>query len=443
MKSKVPKVLHTVCGKTLLGHVASVMRAAGAEKLVVVVSPAMADMPEIRAAAGVDAIIAIQSEPLGTAHALQSARDAVGDAGRLVVGAGDMALVRQESIAALVAKHEESHARISMLTAIVSDPTGFGRVIRDSSGELAGVVEEAEADEDQKLITEMNTGWFCMDAGWTWDALENVRVSKVGEKYLPDLVGSAASSGHATTAQVSEESESIGVNNRAQLAEVEQVLRDRIRLQHMLAGVTMRDPQTTFIDADVEIGQDTELLPGNHIFTGSRIGSGCTIGPNSILRDCVVGDGTTVISSYIEGAEIGAAVSVGPFSRLRAGTYIEPGAYIGNYAEIKNSRIGSGTHVGHFSYIGDAELGKNVNIGAGTVTANFDGRDKHRTVIGDRVRIGSDTVIVAPANIGEDSSTGAGSVVNKDVQAGSMVVGMPARRIGKPAISSEKKDGDE
>ena len=433
MKSDLPKTLHTVCGLTLLGHVARIMKAAGAHQIVVVASPSLAEMPDLHAVLrdeiGDDVAVAIQHEPLGTAHALQSARDAMAATGSIVVGAGDTVLVRPESISALVEQRSQADAHVSMLTASVPNPAGLGRVVRNSSGEVISVVEEAEADAAQKLIREVNAGWYCLDSDWTWGALEKVRVSRVGEMYLPDLVAAAASSGHATTASAVDPSEALGINDRVQLADVEQAMRNRIRRIHMLAGVTIRDPETTYIDVDVEIGIDTELLPGNHIYSGTRIGPHCVIGPNSMLRDCVIGDGATVTASHIESAEIGAGISIGPFSRIRAGTRIEAGAYIGNFAEIKNSRIGAGTHVGHFSYVGDADLGNNVNIGAGTITANFDGTDKHRTVIGDRVKIGSDTVIVAPVTIGADASTGAGSVVNRDVPAGETVVGVPAKPI--------------
>ncbi len=442
MKSDLPKVLHTVCGRPLIGHVSNVLHEASALGIVAVVSPEMAEMAALRDALGGEAGIAIQSEPLGTAHALECAKDAVGPAGTIVVAAGDMALVESESVSRLVQSHAASGSLLSILTAEVDDPHGFGRIVRDSSGAVQRIVEEVDADEHQKLICEMNTGLYCIQADWCWDELQKLGKSSVGEYFLTDLVAAAASSGRVSTESVRDATEALGVNNRVQLAEVERVMRDRIRRRHMLSGVTIRDPETTYIDADVEIGRDTELLPGNHIRSGTKIGAGCVIGPNSILRDCMVGDGATVISSHVESAEIGERISVGPFSRIRAGTRIEPGAYVGNFAEIKNSRIGSGTHVGHFSYVGDSELGEDVNIGAGTVTANFDGRDKHRTVIGDRAKIGSDTIIVAPVKIGEDASTGSGAVVNRDVPAGETVVGVPARPIEHHRNVRRKDDGE-
>jgi len=442
MKSSQPKVLHTVCGRPLVTHVVEVMRQAGAGRIVVVASPSVAEIPELRAAVGDDVAIAVQEVPLGTGHAVESARQTVGEGQRVVVAAGDMALVRSASIERLVAAHEESGALLSVLTATVADPYGFGRIVRTESGSIRAIVEEVEADAEQKQICEMNTGLFCISAPWCWAQLERLRISPSGEKYLTDLVDPAARQGKAATASVEDETEALGVNTRVQLAEVERVMRDRVRTEHMLAGVTMRDPETTYIDAGVEIGRDTELLPGNHIRSGTRIGQGCVIGPNSILVGARVNDGARVISSHVEDAEIGAGVSVGPFSRIRPGTRIEPGAYVGNFAEIKNSTVRAGTHVGHFSYVGDSELGNDVNIGAGTITANFDGKNKHRTVIGDRVKIGSDTVLVAPVTVGDDASTGAGAVVNRDVHAGETVVGVPARPIKKsPGVRQPQEGG--
>ena len=431
MKSNTPKVLHRACGVPLLSHVTAAVRAAGVERIVVVASPQTADMPEFIAAAGQGAQIAVQQQQLGTADAVQAAKAVAADSEHIVVGAGDMALVRPESIAQLMAEHRRARSLVTMLTATVPDPAGMGRVVRTSDGLVAKVVEEAEATPQQKAICEMNTSWYCFDAAWLWQELERVRTSAAGEKYLTDLVEAAAAQGRAATVTLADHIEALGVNDRTQLAQAEAVMRDRIRRRLMLSGVTMRDPATTYIDADVEIGPDTVLLPGNHLMAGTRIGSGCEIGPNSVLRECRIGDGARVISSFIDGAEIGGGISVGPFSRIRPGTRIEPGAYVGNFAEIKNSKIGPGSHVGHFSYVGDTDMGRDVNIGAGTVTANFDGRNKHRTVIGDGVKIGSDSIIVAPVVIGNDAYTGAGAVVNRDVPAGETVVGVPAKPISQ------------
>ena len=423
--------MHLACGAPLMSHVTKAMREAGIERLVVVGSPGIAGLPEFIDAAGAGAQVAIQERPLGTADAVQAAKGYVTVGEQVVVGAGDMALVTSESIKALMDRHSSTGALVTMLTATVDNPSGLGRVVKDSQGALKAVVEEAEANSEQKAICEVNTSWYCFDSTWLWDQLESVRTSGVGEKYLTDLIEVAGKEGRAAAVALEDPEEALGVNDRTQLAEVERVLRDRIRRSHMLSGVTIRDPETTYIDADVEIGQDTELLPGNHIMAGTRIGSDCVIGPNCVLREARIGDGAKVISSFVDSAEIGAGISVGPFTRIRPGTRIEPGAYIGNFAEIKNSHIGPGSHVGHFSYVGDTELGRDVNIGAGTVTANFDGENKHRTVIGDRVKIGSDSIIVAPVQIGDDANTGAGSVVNRDVPDGETVVGVPAKPIGQ------------
>jgi bifunctional UDP-N-acetylglucosamine pyrophosphorylase/glucosamine-1-phosphate N-acetyltransferase len=431
MKSKLPKQLHLACGVPLMAHVSEAMRRAGAGRVVVVGSPAITDTPEFVKAAGPGAEIAVQAQPLGTADAVQAALDKAGASGAVIVGAGDMALVRHESIAKLVELHISSRSLATMLTAVVKDPSGLGRVVRGADGSVRAVVEEVEADEARRAICEVNTSWYCFDAAWLWSQLGSVRTSGVGEKYLTDLIEAASREGRSAALTLEDPAEAMGVNDRTQLASVEKILRDRIRRSHMLAGVTVRDPETTYIDAGVEIGQDTELLPGNHIMAGSRIGADCVIGPNCVLKDCRVGDGARIISSFIESADIGAGISVGPFARIRPGTMIEPGAYVGNFAEIKNSRIGPGTHVGHFSYIGDSDIGRDTNIGAGTVTANFDGKSKNKTVIGDRVKIGSDTIIVPPVTIGSDASTGAGSVVNRDVPAGETVVGVPAKPISQ------------
>ncbi|MEX0761935.1 MAG: bifunctional UDP-N-acetylglucosamine diphosphorylase/glucosamine-1-phosphate N-acetyltransferase GlmU [Dehalococcoidia bacterium] len=440
MRSRLPKTLHQVCGIPMLQHVSMAMRAAGVERLVAVASPALAESPPFISAAGDDALIAVQEDQRGTADAVLSARVAAGDAASIVVGAGDMPLIRVQTIQRMMSEHLESNAAMTVLTARDVPLKGMGRVRRNGSGEPVAIIEEAEADEETRQIDEVNTSWYCFDATWLWNALPKVRASRSGELYLTDLLALASSQGRSAAVRVESPEEALGINDRVQLSRAEQAMQDRIRRHWMCEGVTIRDPATTYIDAGVSIGQDSVILPGTHLRGSTTVGEDCEIGPGSVLADCRVGDGARVISSYIEGAIVGAGVSVGPFSRLRAGTEVAEGAYIGNFAEIKNSRVGPGVHVGHFSYVGDADLGRNVNIGAGTVTCNFDGRDKHRTVIGEGALIGSDTMLVAPVEVGRDARTGAGSVVNRDVPAGETVAGVPARSIRKRIAGEGEKD---
>ena len=442
MKSRVPKVLHTVCGVPLLGHVTGAMRSAGLERIVVVGSPESSETPEFTGAAGQGSVVAVQREQLGTADAVAAAQDATQQAGQVLVGAGDMALIQPASIKRMMESHAATDAAVTVLTAAVGDPAGFGRIIRDGDGAVSAIVEEKVADDETRQINEINTSWYCFDAAWLWERISGVQKSATGEFFLTDLVAEAARSGRVGAVAVGDPAEAMGVNDRTQLAAVEREMTQRILTSLMLSGVTVRDPSSTYVDAGVTIGRDTVLLPGVHLRAGTSVGEACEIGPNSNLSKSQIGDRVRIISSYVDGATIGDDLSVGPYSRIRPGTVIETGAYIGNYAEIKNSRIGAGSAVGHFSYVGDTDVGRDVNIGAGTVTANYDGVAKHRTRIGDGAFIGSDSIIIAPRNIGARARTAAGAVITSDVADGETVAGVPARPIGeKNHARSERAQG--
>lgn len=431
MKSRIPKALHELCGAPMLSHAAAAMRDAGVDRLVVVADPVTAESPQLALAAGNGARIAVQSEPLGTADALLAAQAECENASAILVGAADMPLIRPSSVRRLLDEHRTSGALATVLTACVDSPDGMGRLLRDSEGRPTAIVEEAEADGETLAIREVNTSWYCFAPEWLWGSLEKAQYSANGERYLTDLFEIAAHDGAAAAVEVDEPAEGIGVNDRSQLAVAEGLMRDRIRSRWMRAGVTLKDPATTYIDVNAVPGPDSTVHPGTHILGNTRIGRECQIGPGSLLNDCEVGDGAKVISSHCESANIGAYASVGPSSRLRYGAELEDGVYVGNFVEIKNSVVRTGAHIGHFSYIGDAEVGRDVNIGAGTVTCNYDGANKHRTVIGDGAFIGSGTKLVAPVRIGRGASTGAGAVVTKDVPDGQLVVGVPARKLDR------------
>ena len=425
MKSRKPKALHTVCGKPMLEIIADLVKAAGLTPTTVVVSD---DSAVIRRAMGDRFLYATQKERLGTGHALIQARDCVPDCDNVLVMAGDTPLIRRETLIDLVRAHLDSEAPVTMLTSDRTDPEGLGRVARDGEGRIRAVVEQREADVETLRIGEINAGVYCFRTSWLWDNLPCLRPSSTGEIFLTDLVGVAANQGHAVAYRVVEDgSEAFGVNTRVELSRAESIMRDRIRRYWMLEGVSVPDPESVYIDYDARIGMDSVILPNTHIRGGATIGEDCEIGPNSVIADSRIGDQCKIVSSVVEEAVIEADVLVGPFSHIRPGAYLESEVRIGNFGEIKNSRIGRGTKSGHFSYIGDAEVGENVNIGAGSITCNYDGEKKNRTVIGDDVFIGCDTMMVAPVRIGDGSYTGTGSVVNRDVPPDSGAIGAPAR----------------
>jgi bifunctional UDP-N-acetylglucosamine pyrophosphorylase/glucosamine-1-phosphate N-acetyltransferase len=331
-------------------------------------------------------------------------------------------------VSSLAARHGANGADLTFLTACVEDSRGLGRLERDGDGRPVAIREEADDERPEGSPAEINVGVYCFRGSWLWPRLRRLKRSPSGEYYLTDLVAGAVGSRDALEAVVtSDPDEATGVNDRLQLAQAEAVVRERIRRRHMLAGVTMVNPAAVYIDADVEIGADTVLWPNTYLTGSTRVGPGCVLGPDTSLTDSQVGARCRVVSSVLEDAVLEDDVDVGPFSHLRSGSYIEQGAHIGNFAEVKNARLGRRTKLGHFSYVGDAQVGGDVNIGAGTITCNFDGTRKHRTIIGDGAFIGSDTMLVAPVEVGKRSATAAGSVVNHDVPPDSLAVGSPAR----------------
>ena len=443
MKSSTPKALHPVAGRPMLRLVLDALDAAGFDRRVVVTGDAG---DEIAAFAAPRAAIAVQDAPLGTGHAVLAARDAASDAARVLIVNGDLPLLTSATLADLADAHCARPAALTFLTADADDPTGYGRVIRadatDAEGDrVAAIVEETDADEATRAVREVNVGVYAAEAAWLWDALAALPPSAGGEIYLTDAVRAAVASGLGARARrLRDADEARQVNTRAQLAAADGLMRDRVRAALMAGGVTLVGPDSIYVDAGVEVGADTTLLPGTHLLGDTVVGGGCEIGPNAVLRDMRVGDGCTIGGSTIEGSTIADGVEIGAYCRVRPGSVIESGAHLGTYAEVKASRIGARTRIGHFSYTGDADVGADVNIGAGAVTANYDGESKHRTEIGDGAFIGSDTMLVAPVRVGARARTAAGAVVTRDVPDGAQAIGAPARVRDLDAGASQREE---
>ncbi len=425
MRSNTPKPLHPICGAPMARIIANSAMDAGLAPVILVVPGSSSAVQD---ALGPNFVYAEQHEQLGTGHALLQAEDAARRFDNLVVAVGDAPLIRPETLRTLTTAHARAETPVTILTSKPSNPDGLARVLRDSDGGVKAIVEQSQADAEVLNITEINTGLHCYQSAWLWDNLPTLAPSATGEIFLTDLIELAISQGHRVeTFTLDDGDEGMGVNTRVDLSLAESILRDRIRKYWMLEGVGMPDPSSVYIDYGSELGMDTVVHPNTHVKGATTIGERCEIGPNSIVVDSSIGDGSRVVASMVEGATLESDVSVGPMSHIRHGTHLESGVRVGNFGEIKNSRVGRGTKSGHFSYIGDADLGSNVNIGAGSITCNYDGESKLRTVIGDDVFIGCDTMMVAPLKIGDRSYTGAGSVVNKDVPPDSGAVGAPAR----------------
>ena len=430
MRSRVPKVLHRICGKELVGLVVEAAREAGLAPIVLVVPPETQPFEDTLG----DAVrYRVQAEPLGSGHALLQARDSLNGAENVVLLYGDVPLIAPDTLRSMIREHAHSEACVTLVTSTSASPDGLARVVRDSTGALTSLVEEAEADEATRAISEINVGVYSFRTSWLWPNLETLAPAAGGEIYLTDLVSLASKQGMPiASVQLTDSDEAIGINTRAQLSSAEGVLRRRIAEHWMEQGVSLPDPATTYIDANVKLGQDTVVLPNTHLMGESRIGADCQIGPNTIISDSTIGDGCRIVASTVESATLDEKVRVGPFSHVRPGTVLGRGVHIGNFAEVNRSKLGQDTRSAHFSYIGDADVGENVNIGAGTVTCNYDGEKKNATVIEDGAFIGSDSMLIAPVRIGARSKTGAGSVVTQDVPSDSQAYGVPAKvRPGK------------
>jgi bifunctional UDP-N-acetylglucosamine pyrophosphorylase / glucosamine-1-phosphate N-acetyltransferase len=423
MRSATPKMLHPLCGRPMVAWTVAAAREGGAEQIVVVDAPGR----PLEATLDGAVTIAVQEEPRGTADAVRAASGHLGRDGTVIVLNGDAPLVRPETIAGLAEAHGRSGAAATIATAMLDDPSGYGRVIRAPDGTVDHIVEtkvSGDASELELRVREVNAGLYAFDVHELLYALERVRSNNAqGEFYLPDVLPLIR--GHERTVdtyQVPDPLEMLGVNDRVELARVRAAAQARIHERHMLAGATIVDPGSTVIDADVEIAQDTVIAPFTSLHGSTQIETRSTVGPLSTLIDTRVGEQASVVHSYATGAQIGERVNVGPFAYLRPGTVLRAGAKAGTFVEIKNSTVAEGAKVPHLSYIGDADIGEETNIGAGTITANYDGYRKHRTSIGARGKVSVDTMFVAPVRMGDDAYTAAGSVITEDVPPGALGV---------------------
>ena len=426
MKSNRAKVLHTLCGVPMVNYVIEALKSLAPERLIVVVGH-QADL--VRGVLPGDAEAVLQREQLGTGDAVRVALEALeGEEGVLLVVNGDGPLISEMTLGELLERHRSAGVGATVLVAELEEPRGLGRVVEDAG--VVRIVEERDATDEERAIRLVNLGLYAFELSEIRDAIGKVGVDNgQGELYLTDVLEFIGRRSRAVTYRLKDLEEANLVNDRSQLARAEEILRRRILDAHMREGVTVRDPVSTHIEASVQIGRDTVILPGSFLRGTTKIGSDCVIGPSADLLDTRVDDGARVEHSVGRGAEVGEGATVGPYAFLRPGTVLGPDAKVGAYCEVKNTRVGRGSKVPHLSYIGDAEIGEDANLGAGTITANYDGVNKHRTTIGDRAFTGVNTNLIAPVTIGDGAYLGAASVVNKDIPPGKLAVGMPARVI--------------
>ncbi|GAV45029.1 bifunctional protein GlmU [Streptomyces acidiscabies] len=432
MKSATPKVLHELCGRTLVGHVLAAARKLDPENLVAVVGHAREQVTAHLAETDGAVRTAVQEQQNGTGHAVRMALEELGGTvgGTVIVVCGDTPLLTGTTLTALAATHHTDGNAVTVLTAEVPDATGYGRIVRDADGAVTGIVEHKDATEDQRAIREINSGVFAFDGNLLTDALKKVRTdNSQGEEYLTDVLGILREAGHRVGASVAGDHREIaGINNRVQLAEARRILNDRLLTQAMLDGVTVIDPATTWVDVTVTFGQDAVVHPGTQLQGTTHIGAGAEVGPNTRLTDTRVGAGARVDNTVALSSTIGENASVGPYAYLRPGTRLGAKGKIGTYVETKNASIGEGTKVPHLSYVGDATIGDFSNIGAASVFVNYDGESKHHTTVGSHCKTGSDNMFVAPVTVGDGAYTAAGSVITKDVPPGSLAVARGQQR---------------
>jgi bifunctional UDP-N-acetylglucosamine pyrophosphorylase/glucosamine-1-phosphate N-acetyltransferase len=449
MRSSLPKVVHPLAGRPMIGWVLDALAGAGVDRTVVVIGHG-ADAVRAVLPEGVDVAVQERQRGTGDATAVGLAALAPGH-DRVIVACGDTPLLRAELVRRLVDEHRGAAGRAAtMLTAVVPDAGSYGRVVRHLDGSVARIVEARDAGEEELAIREFNAGLYVFERAALAGALDGLGTANAqGELYLTDAV-ERLGGGTVEAMTVDDPEPAAGVNDRIDLAACEEALQRRLREDLMRAGVTMPDPSAVYLSAGVSVGPDTVLWPGTHLRGGTTVGEGCSIGPDVVATDSEIGDGCTVVSAHMIQARLAAGAQVGPFAYLRPGSVLEPRAKAGTFVEVKKSVIGTGAKVPHLSYIGDAEIGEGANIGAGNITANYDGFRKHATRIGARVRTGSDCVFVAPVSVGDDAMTGAGSIITDDVPEGSLgiararqsvIEGFTAKAAARARAASDDEEG--
>ena len=415
MNSKLYKVLHPVCGKPMVQHIVDRLKALDVNEVVVVVGHGA---QQVKEQLGTTVHYAFQEQQLGTAHAVLMSSDQLKDKeGTTIVVTGDTPLIKEETLHNLMQHHLQTNSSATVLTTELDNPTGYGRIIRNAEGFVERIVEHKDATEEERSIKEISTGIFCFDNKKLFEALAQVRNDNVqGEYYLPDVIEILKKSNDTISAYLTADAEDgMGVNDRVQLSQAEQIMRKRINENHMRNGVTIVDPASTYIDADVVIGRDTVIEPGTTLRGKTEIGEDCTIGPSADLTNTTVQDLVAIRYAVITDSIIRRDASVGPYAYIRPGSDVGEKAKVGDFVELKNTRLGNGSKVSHLSYLGDAEIGSNVNVGCGTITVNYDGVSKHKTIVGNDSFIGCNSNLVAPVEIGQGAYVAAGSTITKDV----------------------------